>query len=207
MKGIKEKRAEMGVTQVQLAALAGMDPATLNRIEQGKANPNLKTIERLADALGVGVADFFPKAQPPLPFEEVEQRRRLAPATGDEAEALLGPARVLNEVLHQMQEAYAPGEQLDWGRDALEEIGALIAKTALIVASGSLAAGGSETFVEAVQVIGRAERVVRLLDERAAAAPVRGAEPPENVARLEELREMRRAVQERAEDYPEQRAG
>jgi transcriptional regulator with XRE-family HTH domain len=63
---IKEKRAQMGVTQVQLAALAGMDPATLNRIEQGKANPNLKTIERLADALEVEVGDFFPKAQAPL---------------------------------------------------------------------------------------------------------------------------------------------
>jgi transcriptional regulator with XRE-family HTH domain len=72
---IKEKRTRMGVTQVQLAALAGMDPATLNRIEQGKANPNLKTIERLADALGVEVADFFPKAQDPL-FEAVERRRR-----------------------------------------------------------------------------------------------------------------------------------
>jgi transcriptional regulator with XRE-family HTH domain len=65
----------MGVSQVQLAGLAGMDPATLNRIEQGKANPNLKTIERLADALGVEVADFFPKAQDPL-FEAVDQRRR-----------------------------------------------------------------------------------------------------------------------------------
>jgi len=71
MKGIREKRAQMGVTQVQLAALAGMDPATLNRIEQGKANPNLKTIERLADALEVEVGDFFPKAQAPLPLDEV----------------------------------------------------------------------------------------------------------------------------------------
>ncbi len=66
MHHIKEKRAQMGVTQVQLAALAGMDPATLNRIEQGKANPNLKTIERLADALEVEVGDFFPKVQAPL---------------------------------------------------------------------------------------------------------------------------------------------
>lgn len=68
----------MGVTQVQLAALAGMDPATLNRIEQGKANPNLKTIERLADALEVEVADFFPKAQAPLPFNlaSTEEGRR-----------------------------------------------------------------------------------------------------------------------------------
>ncbi|MDP9488389.1 MAG: helix-turn-helix transcriptional regulator, partial [Actinomycetota bacterium] len=37
---------------------AGMDPATLNRIEQGKGNPNLKTLEKLANALGVGIVDL-----------------------------------------------------------------------------------------------------------------------------------------------------
>jgi transcriptional regulator with XRE-family HTH domain len=40
-----------------------MDPATLNRLEMGKRSPNLKTLERLADALGVEVVDFFPKAE------------------------------------------------------------------------------------------------------------------------------------------------
>jgi len=56
-------REEKGVSQVRLAVAAGMDPATLNRLEMGKANPNLKTLERLADALGVEVGDFFPKAE------------------------------------------------------------------------------------------------------------------------------------------------
>jgi transcriptional regulator with XRE-family HTH domain len=41
--------------------MADMDPATLNRLEQGKGNPNLRTLERVAAALGVEVADFFPK--------------------------------------------------------------------------------------------------------------------------------------------------
>lgn len=85
MQQIKEMRAQMGVTQVQLAALAGMDPATLNRIEQGKANPNLKTIERLADALEVEVGDFFPKAQPPLPldFEAAGEAERRTPVLAE----------------------------------------------------------------------------------------------------------------------------
>jgi transcriptional regulator with XRE-family HTH domain len=48
---------------VRLAVAADMNPATLNRIEQGKANPNLKTLKRLATALDVEVGDFFPKAQ------------------------------------------------------------------------------------------------------------------------------------------------
>jgi len=63
---IRELRRVRGVSQAKLAVIAGMDPATLNRIEQGKANPNLRTLEKLADALGVGVADFFPKAQAQL---------------------------------------------------------------------------------------------------------------------------------------------
>jgi transcriptional regulator with XRE-family HTH domain len=63
MERIKELRAEKGLTQVRLAVAADMNPATLNRIEQGKANPNLKTLERLAAALDVEVGDFFPKVQ------------------------------------------------------------------------------------------------------------------------------------------------
>ena len=63
MRRVRELREEAGVSQVGLAVAAGMDPATLNRLEMGKANPNLKTLERLADALGVEVGDFFPKAE------------------------------------------------------------------------------------------------------------------------------------------------
>ena len=63
MRRVRELREEKGVSQVRLAVAAGMDPATLNRLEMGKANPNLKTLERLADALGVEVGDFFPKAE------------------------------------------------------------------------------------------------------------------------------------------------
>jgi transcriptional regulator with XRE-family HTH domain len=54
---------ERGLSQAKLAVMADMDPATLNRLERGTGNPNLKTLERVADALGVEVADFFPKAQ------------------------------------------------------------------------------------------------------------------------------------------------
>jgi len=67
---------------VKLAVAADMNPATLNRIEQGKANPNLKTLEKLAAAMGVEVADFFPKAprrsslEPSL-FNGLEEERRL----------------------------------------------------------------------------------------------------------------------------------
>jgi transcriptional regulator with XRE-family HTH domain len=62
MERIRQLRAERGLSQAKLAVMADMDPATLNRLEQGKGNPNLRTLERVADALGVGVADLLGKA-------------------------------------------------------------------------------------------------------------------------------------------------
>jgi transcriptional regulator with XRE-family HTH domain len=61
MERIRQLRKDRGLSQVRLAVMADMDPATLNRLERGTGNPNLKTLERVADALGVEVADFFPK--------------------------------------------------------------------------------------------------------------------------------------------------
>ena len=75
MERIRQLRNEKGLSQVKLAVRADMDPATLNRLEQGKGNPNLKTLERVAEALGVEVADFFPKVQQPLPEEGGERRK------------------------------------------------------------------------------------------------------------------------------------
>jgi transcriptional regulator with XRE-family HTH domain len=82
MERIRQLRKVRGLSQAKLAVMADMDPATLNRLERGTGNPNLKTLERVADALGVGVADFFLKAPPRSPLEpsllnglEEEQRR------------------------------------------------------------------------------------------------------------------------------------
>jgi transcriptional regulator with XRE-family HTH domain len=63
MERIRQLRKERGLSQAKLAVMADMDPATLNRLERGTGNPNLKTLDRVADALGVEVADFFPRAR------------------------------------------------------------------------------------------------------------------------------------------------
>jgi transcriptional regulator with XRE-family HTH domain len=72
MERIRELRNERGLTQVKLAVLADMDPATLNRLERGMGNPSLKTLERVAGALDVEVADFFPKVSSPSLFDGLE---------------------------------------------------------------------------------------------------------------------------------------
>jgi transcriptional regulator with XRE-family HTH domain len=63
---IKALRQELGLSQQQLAELAGVDKVTLIRIETGRGNPTVETLGKLATALGVEMADLFPKAQRPL---------------------------------------------------------------------------------------------------------------------------------------------
>ena len=76
MEELRRIREEAGLSQAQLARESGVDRATINKIEQGKRSPSIATLESLARALAVEVADFFPKAQAPLPdFEEAGQRR------------------------------------------------------------------------------------------------------------------------------------
>lgn len=74
MEELTRLRTDRGWSQQRLADEADVDKATVNQIERGRRSPNVETLEKLADALGVGVADFFPKAQAPLPFED-DQRR------------------------------------------------------------------------------------------------------------------------------------
>ncbi len=76
-------RKERGLSQMKLAAKAGVDQATVNQIERGARKPSTATLEKLALALDVEMADFFrgyevPKAQAPLPFDELQAERREA---------------------------------------------------------------------------------------------------------------------------------
>src|ERR687898_683152 len=82
MDRIRQLRKERGLSQARLAVLADMDPATLNRLERGTGNPNLKTLQRVAGALDVAIAgllvDASPKAQTLQPsLEDAAQSEAL----------------------------------------------------------------------------------------------------------------------------------
>jgi len=68
-------REEKGWTQPRLSVETGLAVSGISQIENGRRNPNAATLARLAGALDVEVADLFPKAQAPLPFEGVEQEQ------------------------------------------------------------------------------------------------------------------------------------
>jgi transcriptional regulator with XRE-family HTH domain len=70
LRELKRLREEKGWSQTKLASESGIDRATINQVEGGKRSPTIATLEVLADVMDVEVADFFPKAQPPLPLHE-----------------------------------------------------------------------------------------------------------------------------------------
>lgn len=45
----------LGISQLDLAEMSGIGIATVKSIECGKANPSLKTIENLAEVLGLEI--------------------------------------------------------------------------------------------------------------------------------------------------------
>ncbi len=57
---LKELREERGFSIRGLARRAGLNPTTVYTIESGRnANPELRTLEALATALGVAVTEFL----------------------------------------------------------------------------------------------------------------------------------------------------
>jgi transcriptional regulator with XRE-family HTH domain len=56
IKMIKARREMLQVNQEMLAELSGVSLRTVKQFESGKGNPTMKTISKLADALGLELA-------------------------------------------------------------------------------------------------------------------------------------------------------
>jgi transcriptional regulator with XRE-family HTH domain len=69
MDELRRIRKEQGLSQQRLAELANVDKVTIVHIEGGKVSPKVETLQKLAAALSVELADLFPKAQAPLPLD------------------------------------------------------------------------------------------------------------------------------------------
>lgn len=58
-KRVRELRNSIGISQEELADLAGLDRTYITSVECGKRNISIVNIEKLAKALNVTLADFF----------------------------------------------------------------------------------------------------------------------------------------------------
>ena len=57
-KNIKRIRLKKGLTQLDLAAACGFEESSIGRLENGKTNPTIKTLVKIATALGTKLADL-----------------------------------------------------------------------------------------------------------------------------------------------------
>ncbi len=60
---IRELRNKQGDSQAKLAKVAGITPNMLSLIERGEGNPSWATVEGIAKALGVSVAELAKAAK------------------------------------------------------------------------------------------------------------------------------------------------
>ena len=58
-KRVRELRNKLGISQEELADIAGLDRTYITSIECGKRNISIVNIERVAKALGVTLREFF----------------------------------------------------------------------------------------------------------------------------------------------------
>jgi transcriptional regulator with XRE-family HTH domain len=76
---VRKLRVKRGLSQEALAVDAGVDRSYVGRIERGVENPTAETLERLASALDVPVADLLavPKAteKPPATLRKGRKKR------------------------------------------------------------------------------------------------------------------------------------
>lgn len=61
---IKLFRTNKGISQKEIALSIGIDQAQYSRIENGKVEPTLSSLEKIADALEIKIAELFSEKQP-----------------------------------------------------------------------------------------------------------------------------------------------
>ena len=113
MQALRRIRKGQGWSQERTAAEAGIDRVTLVHVETGRSSPTVETLQKLAGALGVEVADFFPRAQGTL-FAPDD-----SPAGQDATTLAGGAARVLADWTESLS---SRGEEtrFRWRREAAE---------------------------------------------------------------------------------------
>lgn len=58
-KNIQKIRESKGISQQELAAKCNFEKSNMSRLEAGRVNPTLSTLEKVAKALDVSLAELF----------------------------------------------------------------------------------------------------------------------------------------------------
>jgi transcriptional regulator with XRE-family HTH domain len=88
---IRELRTRQGVSLRTLAARAGFSPSFLSQVERGQASPSIASLERLAQALGTTLGEFFRVSRAAV-VTRAGERAELTSAWSHAQVEALGPA-------------------------------------------------------------------------------------------------------------------
>lgn len=105
---LKAQRIKAGLTQRDLASVAGVTNGMISMIEQNKHSPSVATLNRLTDALGLSFAEFFSIALPEMPRVFYLKDELVALTEGKVRFAVVAGERA-DKVLQILHETYAPG--------------------------------------------------------------------------------------------------
>lgn len=76
---VREARARAGLTQRQLAAKARIPQETIARIERGRSDPRVKTLDRLLEACEFGL-EVLPRLGIGIDRPQIQALLRLSPS-------------------------------------------------------------------------------------------------------------------------------
>jgi XRE family transcriptional regulator, regulator of sulfur utilization len=98
---LRDVRTRQGFSVRALAARAGCSPSFISQVEHGQASPSISSLERLVQALGMTLGDFFRANTPPAVVRSHERTALTHAWSRAQIEALapLGAGGVLEPLL------------------------------------------------------------------------------------------------------------
>lgn len=81
---LKQRRGELNLSLRALGAKSGLSAMFLSQIERGKSNPSLKSLQRIANALGVTLNYFLITKTDTISRNERSQLATIKHLSGDQ---------------------------------------------------------------------------------------------------------------------------
>lgn len=99
-RALRARRTKLGLTQLQLAGRAGVALGTVHIVEMARANPMLKSLVTLAEAVGLKVGDLLPQS---IPHGEEELRERIKVILDEELDAAIKALEVARARVERLE--------------------------------------------------------------------------------------------------------
>jgi transcriptional regulator with XRE-family HTH domain len=107
---LRALRAGRGLSLRSAAALAGIAPAALSQIENGKNSPSVSTLKKALGAMGVSLGEFFISAEQTETAAFVFRNSHLVNVASGRGLRFLGlPGAGSARAIQFLRETYAPG--------------------------------------------------------------------------------------------------